>query len=103
MRRTLILATVLLLLVFPLLSQETAREARSKTIGKYLLAAGCAVFVSSMVLMFNDQETGYGYYQGMEVALFSIGAILFTNQRQSLRVNASVRKKAASVQLAFSF
>ena len=72
MRRTLILATVLLLLVFPLLSQETAREARSKTIGKYLLAAGCAVFVSSMVLMFNDQETGYGYYQGMEVARSSL-------------------------------
>jgi len=103
MRRNLILASVLLLLVSPLLSQETAREARSKTIGKYLLAAGCAVFASSMVLMFNDQNTGFGYYQGMEVPLFSIGAILFTNQRQSLRVSAAVRKKAASVQLAFSF
>jgi hypothetical protein len=120
MKRIAILGLVLVLLASSALSAQTPKETRTKTVGKYLIAAGCAVFATSMVLMLNDQRTGYGYHQGMEVAykeykkpyligdvlgvaLFSVGAILFTKDNKSLRVNASVKKKAAMVRLTYTF
>lgn len=119
MKKIIILGIALIIIVTPALSANASQK--SKSVGKALIAAGCTIFTCSMILTLGDQKTGCGHFQGYEVTykdfktqyligdavgvvLFSIGAVLYSDDTKKLQVSAKVKEeKEAVVQLTFSF
>jgi hypothetical protein len=127
MKKIMVLGIALVIVIIPALSAESPQKnklidipQKDRSVGKALIAAGCAIFACSMILTLTDQKRGYGHFQGYEVtykdyrthyliadavgvALFSVGAVLNFDKTKKLRVNAKVKKKEARVQLTLSF